>query len=144
MGSDLYRLTATEVVARVKAGEISVTQYASSIVERIEARDDTVEAWAYFNPEYVMEQARALDATPASERGPLHGVAIAVKDVIYTKGESQCDNILFPYKETDVSDMPTQFNSPIYANDAPKVDAGYVTPMYELHVRHILTSDIYL
>jgi NCS1 family nucleobase:cation symporter-1 len=27
---------------------------------------------------------------------------------------------------TDSADMPTQFNSPIYANDAPKVDAGSI------------------
>jgi Asp-tRNA(Asn)/Glu-tRNA(Gln) amidotransferase A subunit family amidase len=33
-----------------------------------------------------MAQAEALDAVPKAERGPLHGVAIAVKDVIYTKG----------------------------------------------------------
>jgi amidase len=35
----------------------------------------------------VIKQAQALDAVPQSERGPLHGVAIAVKDVIYTKRE---------------------------------------------------------
>jgi Asp-tRNA(Asn)/Glu-tRNA(Gln) amidotransferase A subunit family amidase len=106
MGSDLYRLTATEVVARVKAGEISVTQYASSIVERIGARDDAVQAWAYFNPKYVMEQAKALDAIPASERGPLHGVAIAVKDVIYTKGESSARTSCFRTKRLTFQTCP--------------------------------------
>jgi Asp-tRNA(Asn)/Glu-tRNA(Gln) amidotransferase A subunit family amidase len=63
-----------------------VSDYASSLVARIDARDDAVQAWAYFNREYVMAQAEALDAVPKAERGPLHGVAIAVKDVIYTKG----------------------------------------------------------
>ncbi|KAG9186876.1 hypothetical protein G6011_09984 [Alternaria panax] len=108
MSSDLYRLTASDISAKIKAGETSVEEYAKSLLARIESRDKAVQAWAYLEPEYVIKQAKALDAIPAAERGPLHGVAIAVKDVIYTK------------------DMPTQFNSPIYANDAPQVDAGSI------------------
>jgi hypothetical protein len=87
MSSDLYRLTATEVSAKIKAGETSVEEYAKSLLARIEARDEAVQAWAYLDPEYVIKQAKALDAVPQAERGPLHGIAIAVKDVIYTKGE---------------------------------------------------------
>ncbi|CAI6324180.1 unnamed protein product [Periconia digitata] len=108
MSSDLYRLTATEVLQKTKAGDISVQDYATSLLNRIAARDDAVQAWAYLDPAYVLEQAKALDAIPAAERGPLHGVAIAVKDVIFTK------------------DMPTQFNSPVYTNNAPKLDAGSI------------------
>lgn len=88
MGSDLYRLTATEVLAKIKAGEATVEEYARSLLGRIQERDDAVQAWAYLDPDYVIEQAKALDAVPPAERGPLHGVAIAVKDVIYTKSKS--------------------------------------------------------
>ncbi|KAF1916016.1 amidase signature domain-containing protein [Ampelomyces quisqualis] len=108
MASAFYRLTATDVLAKVKSNEILVEDYAKSLLTRIEVRDEAVQAWAYLNPDLVLEQARALDAIPPAERGPLHGVAIAVKDVIYTR------------------DMPTQFNSQIYAEDAPKVDAGSI------------------
>ncbi|KAF3041285.1 hypothetical protein E8E12_002878 [Didymella heteroderae] len=108
MRADLYRLTATEILTKVQDGEVSVEDYASSLLKRIEARDDAVQAWAYLDPAYVIEQAKALDAIPKSERGPLHGVAVAVKDVIFTK------------------DMPTQFNSPVYTDHAPKVDAGSI------------------
>jgi Asp-tRNA(Asn)/Glu-tRNA(Gln) amidotransferase A subunit family amidase len=86
MGSEIYRLTATEVLAKVVANEFSVEDYARSLLTRIKARDEAVQAWAYLDPDYVIEQAKALDAIPSTERGPLHGVAIAVKDVIYTKG----------------------------------------------------------
>jgi Asp-tRNA(Asn)/Glu-tRNA(Gln) amidotransferase A subunit family amidase len=92
----LYRLTATEVLTKIKADEITVVDYASSLVARIDARDDAVQAWAYFNKKYVIEQARALDAVPKLERGPLHGVAIAVKDVIYTKGMVSQQCIILP------------------------------------------------
>jgi Asp-tRNA(Asn)/Glu-tRNA(Gln) amidotransferase A subunit family amidase len=86
MSSDLYHLTASEISSKIKAGEISVEDYAKSLLSRIEARDEAVGAWAYLNPSYVLEQAKALDAIPPSERGTLHGIAIAVKDVLYTKG----------------------------------------------------------
>lgn len=86
MANDLYRLTASEVVASINAGKCSVESYARSLLKRIEARDDAVRAWAYLDPEHVIAQAKALDSVPPTERGPLHGIAIAVKDVIYTKG----------------------------------------------------------
>jgi amidase len=59
----------------------------------VEARDAAVHGWAFLNPELVLKSARELDAIPPQERGPLHGIAIGVKDVILTK------------------DMPTQYNS---------------------------------
>jgi Asp-tRNA(Asn)/Glu-tRNA(Gln) amidotransferase A subunit family amidase len=86
MSSELYRLTATDVLVKVKSNEISVEDYAKSLLTRIEVRDEAVQAWAYLNSELVLKQAKALDAIPPAERGPLHGVAIAVKDVIYTRG----------------------------------------------------------
>ncbi|KAM0716415.1 hypothetical protein Q7P37_007860 [Cladosporium fusiforme] len=108
MTRKLYRLSATEALASINTGECSIEEYARSLLSRIEARDEDVQAWAHLDPEHVIMQAKALDAVPSTERGPLHGVPIAVKDVIYTK------------------DMPTQFNSPIYTGNAPEVDAGSI------------------
>jgi hypothetical protein len=81
-----YRLTATQVVAKIRSGNLTVEQYAQSLLSRVEARDSVVKAWAYLDPAQIIEQARMLDQIPPDQRGPLHGVAIAVKDVIYTKG----------------------------------------------------------
>lgn len=85
-GPNTYRLTASEVAAEIKAGSLTVEDYASALLDRIEQRDSQVEAWAYIDREYVLKQARDLDKVPIDQRGPLHGVAIGVKDVIYTKG----------------------------------------------------------
>ena len=103
-----YQLTATQALAKFKDASLTVEQYAKSLLSRIEARDPAVKAWAYLNPDLVLERAKELDKVPLAERGPLHGVAIGVKDVIFTK------------------DMPTQHNSSIYEGDAPKLDAGSV------------------
>jgi amidase len=86
----------------------SLIRSARALIARVQDRDDIVHGWAYFNPELIIASAKALDAIPAEKRGPLHGVAVAVKDVIYTK------------------DMPTQHYSPIYKDDHPEVDASVV------------------
>ncbi|KAF7556444.1 hypothetical protein G7Z17_g1426 [Cylindrodendrum hubeiense] len=103
-----YRLTASQARHEICSGNLTVEQYALSLLSRINGRDPTVKAWAHLNPDLVVEQARNLDRIAPEDRGPLHGVAIAVKDVIYTK------------------DMPTQHNSPIYDGSHPRVDAASV------------------
>lgn len=83
---EAYRLTATQALSRFKQGLLTVENYARSLLSRIEDRDPEVQAWAYLEPEHVIEQAKKLDQVPADKRGALHGVAIAVKDIIYTRG----------------------------------------------------------
>jgi Asp-tRNA(Asn)/Glu-tRNA(Gln) amidotransferase A subunit family amidase len=81
-----YRLTATEAVALMKKGDLTVEDYAKSLLSRIKERDHVVKAWAYLDPKFVLAQAKRLDQIPLEKRGPLHGIAIGVKDVILTKG----------------------------------------------------------
>jgi Asp-tRNA(Asn)/Glu-tRNA(Gln) amidotransferase A subunit family amidase len=99
-------LTATQALARLHAGELTVEALAAAHLERIAERDEAVRGWAYLDPAAVMEKARSLDAAPV--KGPLHGVTVAVKDVILTE------------------DMPTQHNSPLYKDSFPRLDAGCV------------------
>ncbi|KAL7794400.1 amidase signature domain-containing protein [Trichoderma ceciliae] len=109
MGSDdAYLLTASQALARIRAGELTIEGYARSLLRRIDLRDAVVGAWAYIDKDYILQQAKALDRVPMKDRGPLHGMPIAIKDVIYTK------------------DMPTTHNSPIYKDDFPKLDAASV------------------
>ncbi|KEY73632.1 hypothetical protein S7711_09673 [Stachybotrys chartarum IBT 7711] len=103
-----YLLTASEVATQIRAGTMTVEEYARSLLRRIDDRDSAVKAWAYIDKKYVIEQAKALDKVPFANRGPLHGVPVAVKDVIYTK------------------DMPTQHGSPIHEGDFPKIDADSI------------------
>lgn len=86
MATQPWRLTATEALAKIRARELTAEQYASSLLERIRQRDDDVRAWAFLDPAAVIEQAKQLDKVPFKERGPLHGLPVAVKDILYTKG----------------------------------------------------------
>lgn len=81
-----FRLTATQAIAHFNDGSLTVEAYALSLLSRIDERDTAVRAWAHLDRAYVLEQARALDCIPREARGPLHGVAVGVKDVINTKG----------------------------------------------------------
>jgi Asp-tRNA(Asn)/Glu-tRNA(Gln) amidotransferase A subunit family amidase len=81
-----YRLTASETLVLMKKGDLSVEDYAKSLLSRIKERDHVVKAWAYLDPNFVLAQARKLDQIPPEKRGPLHGIAVGVKDVILTKG----------------------------------------------------------
>ncbi|KAK8870135.1 hypothetical protein IAR55_000705 [Kwoniella newhampshirensis] len=107
MSKPLHKLSATEVVALTRSGKLSVED-AKALIARVQERDPVVKGWAHFDPEIVLASARALDKIPTEKRGPLHGVAVGVKDVIYTK------------------DFPTQQFSPIYKDDHPKLDASCI------------------
>ncbi len=87
--SELYRLTASQALRLMNSNRLTVEQYAQSLLSRFRDRDPIVQAWAYFNPDLILDQARTLDQLPSQKRGPLHGVAVAVKYVIYTKGFGQ-------------------------------------------------------
>ena len=81
-------LSATEALQKLRSRELTIEQYAASLLVRIKQRDDDVKAWAYLNPDAVMEQARALDKIPFEQRGPLHGLPVGIKDIILTKGKN--------------------------------------------------------
>jgi Asp-tRNA(Asn)/Glu-tRNA(Gln) amidotransferase A subunit family amidase len=102
----LNELSASEIAAKIAAGEATCEAVVRDCVERIAARDDVVKAWANFDPDLALAQARALDRAP--RRGPLHGVPIGVKDII------------------DTFDMPTEMGSPIYRGNRPLADAACV------------------
>uniref|UniRef100_A0A4E9DVL1 Amidase domain-containing protein n=1 Tax=Gibberella zeae TaxID=5518 RepID=A0A4E9DVL1_GIBZA len=111
-GQSLQRDLEPEEVAKalekLRSGDLTVEQYASSLLERIKERNEDVQAWAYLDSNAIMEQARALDKVSFEQRGLLHGLPVGIKDIILTK------------------DMPTEYGSSIYKDDHPKLDAGSV------------------
>ncbi|MBC26654.1 MAG: hypothetical protein CMM41_05525 [Rhodospirillaceae bacterium] len=100
------KMSLSEATSAIAAGSLSSEELVQSCIDQIEARENSVKAWAFFDPELALNQARDRDRAQPS--GPLHGVPIGVKDIIDTK------------------DMPTEYNSPIYKNHRPSVDATCV------------------
>jgi len=83
---DLLTLDACVMRDRLASGAIKALELVEASIARIEAREPEVQAWAWFDPDFARHQARALDAHRQAGRaiGPLHGLPVALKDVIDT------------------------------------------------------------
>ena len=99
-------LSAAEAARRIERGDLTSEALVASCLERIAAREEAVRAWAFLDRQHALAQARALDRAP--RRGPLHGIPVGIKDVI------------------DTTELPTEYNSPIYRGHRPKADAACV------------------
>jgi Asp-tRNA(Asn)/Glu-tRNA(Gln) amidotransferase A subunit family amidase len=106
---ELWRLAASDAIAKIKAGEITSESLVRSCLDRINACEADIRAWSYLDADAAIYQAREFDK--ASNPGPLCGVPVAIKDII------------------DTRDMPTQHNSPIYVGHCPGTDASCVTQL---------------
>ena len=98
------------LAARLARGEISSEQAVERCIARYESREKEVRAFAAFDAERALGEARARDRE-RELRGPrsaLHGLPFAVKDVI------------------DTVDLPTQRNSPRYEGRRAEQDAACV------------------
>jgi Asp-tRNA(Asn)/Glu-tRNA(Gln) amidotransferase A subunit family amidase len=73
-------LTATETQALLAEGKVTLNQIISDHQARYQARDSAVHAWVHTN----FDGAFALATSGKSEGLPLHGVVIAVKNIIST------------------------------------------------------------
>ncbi len=104
--TDLNRLSAVEATRQIAEGKITSEALVRACLERVRERDAVVKAWVHCDPEAALAQARSIDKSGA--KGPLAGVPVGVKDVI------------------DTCDMPTQYNSPIYRDHQPRIDAACV------------------
>lgn len=103
---DLRTLTARAAARQIAERRITAEALATAYLDHIASREAVVGAWQYLDREQALAAARQRDSEPP--RGPLHGVPIAVKDLI------------------DTVDMPTAYGSPIYRGHRPAADASCV------------------
>lgn len=78
-----------ELSRRLRDGSLSPTELTRAFLDRIRALDPTLHAYATVLEDIALEDARRAEAELAQgvDRGPLHGVPVAVKDLCFTKGE---------------------------------------------------------
>ena len=102
----LNELSATDAARQIAEGAITSEALVRACLDRIESREPTVKAWSVLDPDAALRQARERDKGPVL--GALHGVPVAVKDVL------------------DTHDLRTEMGSPIYAGHQPATDASCV------------------
>ena len=76
--------SAHDLVEKIKKGEISSVEVCEAYLERIKKFDKDVKAWAFFDKKLLIEKAKEKDEYRKSGKplGALHGLPIAVKDII--------------------------------------------------------------
>ena len=86
----LHELSATELAARIAAGDLSSTEAAQACLDRIGALDSQIGAFLRVDESAALEQAAAIDARrqAGESLGPLAGVPVAVKDNLCAIGEA--------------------------------------------------------
>jgi len=85
---ELEKLTAHECREKLEKKEISSKELTQSVLERIDAVEDRVEAYINLMPQEAIKAAKAIDERRAAGEplGPLAGIPIALKDVLCLEG----------------------------------------------------------
>jgi aspartyl-tRNA(Asn)/glutamyl-tRNA(Gln) amidotransferase subunit A len=106
-------MTIRDAAESLRAGRVSSVDLTSTAISRLD-RHVHLRAFITVTAEQAMNQARLADRELASgvDRGPLHGIPIALKDLFATKG------------------VRTTGGSKIYENFVPETDAAVVARLY--------------
>ena len=113
--TDLAALTATQAAEKIRSGALTSTRLVEACLERIAARDGELHAFAHLDQDLALAQAHAADKLQEAGEAlpPLHGVPIAIKDVIDARG------------------LPCENGSAIFQGRAPFQDASCVRQLRE-------------
>lgn len=107
----LTELTALELGAAIKKGEVSIEEVTRTALEAVEQREGELNCFITRTGEQALERARALQAGVKEASSPLYGVPMAIKDNICTKGvKTSCASKILgdftpPYEATAAERM---------------------------------------
>ena len=84
--TDIFSLSLEELAKKIKDAELTSVEVCEKYIERINKFEKDVKAWAHFDKKVLLEKATEADDHRRSGKpvGLLHGVPIAVKDIIGT------------------------------------------------------------
>ena len=112
---DLCYLDLIDIGRRIRSRQVSCVEVTRALLDRISQLDGQLRSYATITPQMALQRAEEIDLEIARglDRGPLHGVPIAVKDLFYTKG------------------IATAAGMTIYKNFVPERDATVVSRLRE-------------
>lgn len=115
MKGDLTMLSAVQAAEAIRDGRLTSEALVKAYLDRIDATEGTVRAWAWLDRDHALDQARAADRIHRAGHatGTLHGVPVGLKDIV------------------DTADMPTQRGSAVFEDRQPDTDARMVERLRE-------------
>jgi aspartyl-tRNA(Asn)/glutamyl-tRNA(Gln) amidotransferase subunit A len=83
-----YQLTLSTAAAQIQAGRLSPVELTNSVLDRIDATQNTLRAFVCVTADLARYAAQAAEREIAAGhyRGPLHGIPLSVKDLYDTAG----------------------------------------------------------
>ena len=83
---DIFSLSVEEMASQIKGGQLTSIEVCEKYIERIDKFEKDIKAWAHFDKKVLLEKAADADEHRKSGKpvGPLHGVPVAIKDIIGT------------------------------------------------------------
>lgn len=107
---ELYKLGLLEAARRIRSGRLTSAAYTESLLTRIKAREEEIQAWQWLDADRARSLAAEADqaTSPMRVAHPLHGIPVAVKDIFYTAG------------------IPTEMGCRAYAGFVPEETADVV------------------
>ena len=83
---DVTSLSAYELSQKLHSGEISSVDLCTAYLDRVKKFEKDVQAWQFIDKKLLIEKAEEADTYRKSGKplGPLHGMPVAIKDIIGT------------------------------------------------------------
>lgn len=108
--TEIFERSVTRLLTELRTGVLGAVETMSAYLDRIDALEPDIQAWAFLDRKRALELAQVADTRRAAGGpvGALHGLPVGVKDII------------------DTADMPTEYNSRIYKGRQPTADATVV------------------
>jgi len=106
----IWELSAADAARLISDGVLTSEELVGACLECIRSLEPKVQAWTYLDEDHALAQARRADEFKRSGQsiGPLHGVPVALKDII------------------DTADMPTENGCALHKGRTPREDAAVV------------------
>jgi len=105
--SNILTLSISELVSKLKSGDISSVELCSAYIDRYDKFEKDVKAWAYFDKKLLLEKATEADENRKAGKplGQLHGLPIGIKDIFGTLDmPTECGTVI--RKKMTGSQMP--------------------------------------
>ena len=85
---DLCFLSIAELAPQIQRREVSPLEVTRAYLDRIQAVDGQLNSYISLTAERALEDAKAAETAiqAGTYRGPLHGIPLAHKDIVATKG----------------------------------------------------------
>ena len=95
--TNLFSLPVHQLAEKIKKSELSSTELCKNYIEQIDKFEKDVKAWVHLDKKLLLEKADEADNHRKSGKpmGPLHGIPVALKDIIGTYDmPTECGTVL--------------------------------------------------